>query len=79
MKNNKKDIEGLIKKILLEEMSLLKEGEWEEKNKPETASTWEKLKYVMGRLGSYKVNGKFFGKKKELAAAEAKIEAIVKK
>lgn len=79
MKNNKKDIESLIKKILLEEMSLLKEGEWEEKNKPETASTWEKLKYVMGRLGSYKVNGKFFGKKKELAAAEAKIEAIVKK
>lgn len=79
MKNNKKDIESLIRRILLEELTALKEAEWEDRNKPETASTWEKLKYVMGKLGSYKVNGKFFGKKKELAAAEARIEAIINK
>lgn len=79
MKKSKKDIELLVKKILLEELSALKEGEWEDTNQPETASTWEKLKYVAGRLGTYKVNGKFLGKKKELKAAEEKIKAIIEK
>lgn len=79
MKKSKKDIELLVKKILLEELSALKEGEWEDTNQPETASTWEKLKYVAGQLGTYKVNGKFLGKKKELKAAEEKIKAIIEK
>lgn len=79
MQNKNKQIEDLIRKVLSEELSGIEEGEWEEKNKPETSKTWEKLKYVMGQLGSYKVNGKMFGKKKELAAAEARIEAIINK
>lgn len=79
MKKNRKDIESLVKKILLEELAALKEGEWEDTNQPETASTWEKLKYVAGQLGTYKVNGKFLGKKKELKAAEEKIKAIIEK
>jgi hypothetical protein len=78
---NNKEIQDLIKRILKEELSNIKEAdaEWEKTNKPETVKTWEKLKYVMGKLGSYKVNGKFFGKKKELAAAEARVEAIINK
>jgi hypothetical protein len=81
MENKNKQIEDLIKKVLNEELSNIKEAdaEWEKTNKPETSKTWEKLKYVMGQLGSYKVNGKMFGKKKELAAAEARIEAIINK
>jgi hypothetical protein len=91
MKKNKKDIELLIKRILLEEVKLLKEQEedddsdvekgekWSQTNDPDSASTWEKLKYVMGRLGSYKVNGKFFGKKKELKAAKEKIKVLINK
>jgi hypothetical protein len=78
---NNKEIQDLIKRILKEELSNIKEAddEWEKTNKPETVKTWEKLKYVMGKLGSYKVNGKFFGKKKELAAAEARVEDIINK
>jgi hypothetical protein len=78
--NKAKQITGKSPEELIKDLQgSLKEGEWEEKNKPETSKTWEKLKYVMGQLGSYKVNGKMFGKKKELAAAEARIEAIINK
>lgn len=84
MTSKNKEIQDLIKKILKEELSLLEAEaesgkEWGERNKPETSSTWEKLKYVAGQLGSYKVNGKFFGKKKERAAAEEKMRAIIDK
>ena len=83
MENKNKEIQDLIKKILKEELANIQEAEsgkeWEDRNKPETSSTWEKLKYVAGQLGSYKVNGKFFGKKKERAAAEEKMRAIIDK
>ena len=81
--DNKVNIKELVKKILKEELANLQEAEsgkeWEERNDPKTSSTWEKLKYVAGQLGSYKVNGKFFGKKKERAAAEEKMKAIIDK
>jgi len=81
--NDTAKIKNLVKKILKEELANIKEAEsgkeWEDRNKPETSSTWEKLKYVAGQLGSYKVNGKFFGKKKERAAAEEKMRAIIDK
>lgn len=55
------------------------EGKWEDMNKPETSGTFEKIKYILGQLGTYKVNGKILGKKKEIANAEARIEAIINK
>jgi len=84
MKNMKsksnKDIEILIKKILNEEIKNLNEGEWEEKNKPEEASTWEKIKYTTSLMtGRYKVNGKFWGKGKEFKAAEEEIKKLIDK
>ena len=81
--NDSAKIKELIKKILKEELANIQEAEsgkeWEERNDPKTSSTWEKLKYVAGQLGSYKVNGKIFGKKKERAAAEEKMRAIIDK
>jgi len=55
------------------------ERSWEEINKPETSGTWEKLKYLSSMFGRYKVNGKFFGKKKELKASRERIKNLLEK
>lgn len=42
-------------------------------------SLWEKTKYYLGKLGRYKVNGKFFGKNKELEASRKKVDDLINK
>ena len=42
-------------------------------------SLWEKAKYYLGKLGRYKVNGKFFGKNKELEASRKKVDDLINK
>ena len=42
-------------------------------------SLWEKSKYYLGKLGRYKVNGKFFGKNKELEASRKKVDDLINK
>lgn len=42
-------------------------------------SLWEKTKYYLSKLGRYKVNGKFFGKKKELEASRKRISDMLEK
>ena len=40
---------------------------------------WEKAKYYLGKLGRYKVNGKFWGKNKELEASRKRIDDLLAK
>lgn len=51
----------------------------EDEPKEKGATTWEKVKYVLGKLGAYKVDGKILGKKKIRKESEDKIKAILDK
>jgi hypothetical protein len=95
--HSNKIVKEIVRRILKEELAYIKEAEPEETQQPDTAeddkqdsdkeggetkaTAWERIKYLAGKLGTYKVNGKVwgFGKAKEKKAAEEKMKAIIEK
>jgi len=73
---NEETFESVLKNFLLEielHETALKE------NKVLNESLWEKAKYYLGKLGRYKVNGKFLGKNKELEASRKRVDDLINK
>ena len=51
--------------VLREFIEVIDEHEYSLMEETLNESLWEKTKYYLGKLGRYKVNGKFWGKNKE--------------
>lgn len=62
-----------------EEEPSTEDDSMEDAPKEKGATTWEKIKWVLGKLGAYKVDGNILGKKKIRKEAEEKIKNILDK
>jgi len=65
--------------VLREFIEVIDEHEYSLMEETLNESLWEKTKYYLGKLGRYKVNGKFWGKNKELEASRKRIDDLLAK
>lgn len=65
--------------VLKEFIEIIDDHEYSLMEETLNESLWEKTKYYLGKLGRYKVNGKFWGKNKELEASRKRIDDLLAK
>jgi len=75
----KKEKDSSTEESPKEETPSTEEAPMEDDPKEKGATTWEKIKWVLGKLGAYKVDGIILGKKKIRKEAEEKIKTILDK